>query len=140
MILGLSAGYDTQIGDAGTILSAGQRQRVALARALYGEPFLIILDEPNANLDSEGEAALLQAIREAKGRGAIVIIIAHRQGVLSVCDKLLVLGGGTQQQFGPRDEVLRKIMPALVGPRVAATGTWNREAGAQAGVRQIQTR
>jgi ABC-type protease/lipase transport system fused ATPase/permease subunit len=60
--------------------------------------------------------------------------------VLSVCDKLLVLGGGTQQQFGPRDEVLRKIMPALVGPRVAATGTWNREAGAQAGVRQIQTR
>ena len=140
MILGLSAGYDTQIGDAGTVLSAGQRQRVALARALYGEPFLIILDEPNANLDSEGEGALLQAIREAKGRGAIVIIIAHRQGVLSVCDKLLVLGGGTQQQFGPRDEVLRKIMPALVGPRVAATGTWNREAGAQAGVRQILTR
>jgi ATP-binding cassette subfamily C protein len=109
MILRLANGYDTRIGDAGAVLSAGQRQRVALARALYGDPFIIMLDEPNANLDSEGEAALLQAIRDAKARGAIVIMIAHRTGALSVCDKVLVLRDGVQQAFGPRDEVLRKM-------------------------------
>ena len=117
MILRLSSGYDTRIGDAGTILSAGQRQRVALARALYGDPFLVVLDEPNANLDSDGEAALLQAIRDAKARGAVVIMIAHRTGALSVCDKVLVLRDGVQQAFGPRDEVLRKLMPQS-GPQL----------------------
>jgi ATP-binding cassette subfamily C protein len=111
LILRLSNGYDTRIGDAGAILSAGQRQRVALARALYGDPFLVVLDEPNANLDSEGEAALLQAIREVKMRGAIVLMIAHRTGALAVCDKVLVLRDGMQQAFGPRDEVLRKMAP-----------------------------
>lgn len=128
MILRLSSGYDTRIGDAGTILSAGQRQRVALARALFGDPFLIILDEPNANLDSDGETALFQAIRDAKARGAIVLMIAHRAGALSVCDKVLVLRDGVQQAFGPRDEVLRKVMQPsgpqpMQQPAAAAAGS-----------------
>jgi PrtD family type I secretion system ABC transporter len=118
MILRLADGYDTRIGPAGAILSAGQRQRVALARALYGNPFLIVLDEPNANLDGDGEAALLQAIRDAKARGAIVILIAHRAAMLAVCDKLLVLLDGVQQAFGACHEILRKMTPPAA---VAAT-------------------
>jgi ATP-binding cassette subfamily C protein len=118
MILRLPSGYDTRIGHAGAILSAGQRQRVALARALYGNPFLIVLDEPNANLDADGEAALLQAIRDAKARGAIVILIAHRAGMLSDCDKLLVLRDGTQYALGRSDEILRRVTRQ---PAAAAT-------------------
>ena len=115
MILRLPNGYDSRIGDAGTILSGGQRQRVALARALYGDPFLIVLDEPNANLDQEGEAALQQAIRTAKERGAIVVMIAHRTAILGVCDKVLVLKDGVQHAFGPRDEVLKALRVAPGG-------------------------
>jgi ABC-type protease/lipase transport system fused ATPase/permease subunit len=83
-----------------------------LARALYGDPFLIILDEPNASLDSEGETALLRAVRDAKARGAIVILITHRAGLLSVCDKVLVLRDGVQQAFGACHEILRSATPS----------------------------
>lgn len=112
MILRLPKGYDTPIGDGGVFLSAGQRQRVALARALFRDPFLIVLDEANANLDGEGESALLQALRNAKARGAIVVMIAHRASMLAVCDKVLVIKDGVQQAFGPRDEVMSRLNPA----------------------------
>lgn len=108
MILRLPGGYDCPIGDAATVLSAGQRQRIALARALYGDPFLVVLDEPNANLDGEGEIALQKALGELKKRGAIVIIISHRPSALEQCDKILILSNGAQQAFGPRDTILRK--------------------------------
>jgi ATP-binding cassette subfamily C protein len=121
MILRLPAGYDTKIGDASAALSAGQRQRIALARALYGDPFLVVLDEPNSNLDSEGDIALQNAIRDLKSRGAIVVLIAHRAAVLEHCDKVLVLANGAQQAFGPRDTILRKGPPPQARP--AATGS-----------------
>ena len=121
MILRLPQGYDTRIGEAGASLSAGQRQRIALARALYGDPFLVVLDEPHANLDSDGEAALTQAIHGAKARGAIVVIVAHRPSALAVCDKVLVLANGVQQAFGPRDEILQKVMPRPASSAPAAS-------------------
>jgi ATP-binding cassette subfamily C protein len=120
MILRLTSGYDTPIGEGGEALSGGQRQRIALARALYGDPFLVVLDEPNSNLDSEGEAALLQAIAGAKARGAIVVLIAHRPFVLSVCDHILVLANGMQVEFGARNEMMRKIRARPVPPAAAA--------------------
>jgi PrtD family type I secretion system ABC transporter len=122
MILRFPSGYDTRIGEGGAMLSAGQRQRVALARALYGDPFLVVLDEPNSNLDNEGDAALHQAILDLKSRGAIVVLIAHRPSVLAICDHVLLLAGGMQQDFGPRDEILRKVIPQRAAPAAAAVG------------------
>jgi PrtD family type I secretion system ABC transporter len=121
MVLRLPSGYDTKVGEGGEALSGGQRQRIALARALYGDPFLVVLDEPNANLDSDGELALHQAMMALKARGAIVVLIAHRPATLSVCDRLLVLANGVQQGIGPRDEILRK----LLGRRVPSPAAGN---------------
>jgi PrtD family type I secretion system ABC transporter len=122
MILRLASGYDTRMGEGGAALSGGQRQRIALARALYGDPFLVVLDEPNSNLDNEGEAALRQAIAGAKARGAVVVLIAHRPSALAVCDHILVLANGAQQEFGPRDKVLRKIITPHLAPTAVAAG------------------
>ncbi len=114
MILSLPEGYDTDIGDRGARLSAGQRQRLGLARALFGDPALVVLDEPNANLDSEGEAALGEAMQKVKARGATIIIIAHRPSAIAFVDKLLFVVNGEVRAFGPRDEVLRQIAPKQV--------------------------
>jgi PrtD family type I secretion system ABC transporter len=110
MIVGLPNGYETELGDAGMLLSAGQRQRIALARALYGEPFLVVLDEPNSNLDSDGEAALTQAIVDIRARGGIAVVIAHRPSALAGVDLVLVMQQGRALAFGPKDEVLAKVL------------------------------
>jgi PrtD family type I secretion system ABC transporter len=109
MILRLSEGYDTQIGDAGTVLSGGQRQRIALARALYGNPRLVVLDEPNASLDAEGEMALMAALAELKARGVTLIMVGHRQKLMSQLDKLAVLKDGALEAFGPTATVLPRV-------------------------------
>ena len=106
LILRLPDGYKTRIGTQGSVLSAGQRQRIALARALYGKPFLVVLDEPNSNLDSEGEAALTQAILGVRKRGGIIVVVAHRISAIAGVDLLLAMADGQQKLFGPRDEVL----------------------------------
>lgn len=121
LILRLPKGYDTILGPFGQGLSAGQAQRVALARALYGEPVLLVLDEPNSNLDQEGEAALMQAILGAAARGAAVVVIAHRAGVLARVDRLLVMRDGMVQQEGPREEVLEKMRATAGRPTPPAS-------------------
>lgn len=120
LILRLPQGYDTPLGPAGRGLSAGQAQRVALARALYGDPALVVLDEPNSHLDMEGEAALTRAIRDVTARGGTVVIIAHRTGVLASVDLLLVLRDGSVDGFGPRDEIAARLQPRQPGPRVVS--------------------
>ena len=109
LILRLPGGYDYPLGANGGSLSAGQQQRVALARALYGDPFLMVLDEPNSNLDREGEAALARALDSARMRGAIVIIVAHRPAILSQVDYIMVMANGQVQQIGARDEMLERL-------------------------------
>lgn len=118
MILRFPKGYDTPIGEAGGLLSGGQRQRIGLARAIYGDPALVVLDEPNANLDDAGEAALLKTVRELKAKGKTVFLISHRPGVVAVADRLLVLRNGVVQADGPRDTVLNALQVA----RAAASG------------------
>lgn len=109
LICSLPDGYDTNIGPRGTSLSAGQRQRVALARALFGDPFLVVLDEPNSSLDADGEAALLEGIRRGREKGMAFVIMAHRQSILAAVDRILVLGAGQMRAFGARDEVLKAL-------------------------------
>lgn len=111
MIGRMPLGYDTPVGDGRLTLSGGQRQRIGLARCLYNRPRLIVLDEPNSNLDAMGERALMRAIEQARDDGAIVIVIAHRPTIMQVADKLLVLEDGRITQFGPRTDVVASIMP-----------------------------
>ena len=114
MILNFADGYDTQIGERGQHISAGQRQRLGLARALFGDPAVVVLDEPNSNLDGEGDAALAKAVQNLKARQATTIIVAHRPSAIAMVDKLLLLVDGEIKTFGPRDEVLRQIAPAQI--------------------------
>lgn len=121
MILRFPAGYQSRVGDGGAALSAGQRQRIALARALFRDPFLVVLDEPNSNLDAEGEEALTRAILGIRERSGVAIVIAHRPNVLSAVDMLLVLAEGRVQAFGPKADVLQRVRRpapvAVVGGR-----------------------
>ena len=112
LILHLPKGYDTEIGPGGSSLSGGQRQRIALARALYGNPSLIVLDEPNSNLDEKGEAALTQAIINLKNEGKSVVLISHRPNIIGIADKLLILHQGTVQAYGPRDQIIQSLQEA----------------------------
>lgn len=109
----LPNGYQTQIGDRGGTLSAGQRQRIALARALYGEPFLVVLDEPNSNLDADGEEALTEAILNVRRRGGIVVVIAHRPSAFAALDHAMVMADGRMQAFGPKEQVLFTSLKAV---------------------------
>ncbi|MDB5416980.1 MAG: rsaD [Phenylobacterium sp.] len=110
LILRMPKGYDTDVGESGVVLSAGQRQRVGLARSMLGDPAFIVLDEPNASLDSEGEDALLKAIETMKGKGATVVVISHKPGIFRSADKLLVLREGRIDLFGPKDQVMARLM------------------------------
>jgi ABC-type protease/lipase transport system fused ATPase/permease subunit len=120
MILRLPEGYDTQIGEAGAVLSGGQRQRIALARALYGSPQLVVLDEPNANLDADGEVALTAALEALKARGVTVIMVGHRPAMMSELDKLAVLRDGAFEAFGPSAAVLPRLRAVTMRPNRAA--------------------
>jgi ATP-binding cassette subfamily C protein len=125
-VLRLPQGYDTRIGAGGHQLSAGQRQRLGLARALYGNPFLVVLDEPNSNLDGEGEQAVLKAVMDIRQRGGIAIVVAHRPSMLAVVDLLLEMRDGAAVQFAPRDDVLKRLQAQRTkqpqpGPPGAAT-------------------
>ena len=110
LIIGLPAGYETEVGEQGSALSAGQAQRVALARALYGNPFLVVLDEPNSNLDAEGDEALTRAILAVRARGGVVVVVAHRPSAIAGVDLVAIMNKGRIQAFGPKDEVLAKVL------------------------------
>lgn len=122
MILHFPKGYDTPIGVGGSVLSGGQRQRIGLARALYGDPSLIVLDEPNANLDDAGEKALVVAVQQLKAEGKTVVLITHRTSIIGVVDKLVLLQAGATQLYGPRDQVLAKLQQAQQPQPVVAQG------------------
>ncbi len=135
MILHLPQGYDTRLGVDGASLSGGQKQRVALARAIYDNPRLVVLDEPNSNLDDVGEAALVETIKDLKQRGATVILITHRMNVLNSVDKLLVLRDGLMTMYGPRDDVLKALRQQQLQAAKARTGA--QEVGASPAPLQI---
>jgi ATP-binding cassette subfamily C exporter for protease/lipase len=112
MILHLPEGYDTKLGDSGAGLSGGQKQRLGLARSMYGDPSLIVLDEPNSNLDELGEQALVNAVIDLRQRGKTIVLITHRPNVLNITTKLLVMSEGSVQMFGPTKEVIAAINEA----------------------------
>ena len=120
MILRFPKGYDTSIGEAGNLLSGGQRQRIGLARAIYDNPMIVVLDEPNANLDDMGEAALYKTVEELKAKGKTVFLITHRPGAVAVADRILLLRDGTVQADGPRDTVLADLQSAQQAAEQAA--------------------
>lgn len=123
MILRLPNGYDTQVGEGGAVLSGGYRQRIGLARAVYGNPSLVVLDEPSSNLDSDGDAALTDCITQLKERGVTVVLISHRPATINVVDKILLIREGVVEMFGTRAEVLGKLTRPVAVPAVAANGT-----------------
>jgi ATP-binding cassette subfamily C protein/ATP-binding cassette subfamily C protein EexD len=110
MILRLPKGYETEIGEGGQHLSGGQRQQIGLARAMFGNPKLIVLDEPNSNLDGDAESALLRALHDLKRRGTTVVLVSHRPVLVQGVEKVLLMRDGAVEMFGPRAEVLKKIM------------------------------
>ena len=119
LVVNLRDGYETQVGEQGATLSAGQRQRIALARALYGNPFLVVLDEPNSNLDAEGEAGLTQAIADVRHRNGIVVVIAHRPSALAATDTILVMRQGRVETIGAKANVLRSLIRPSNDSRLA---------------------
>jgi ATP-binding cassette subfamily C exporter for protease/lipase len=137
MILRFANGYDTQIGEAGSALSGGQRQRIALARALYGNPAVLVLDEPNSNLDDAGEAALVRAVLQAKAEGHTVVLVTHRTNIVGIADRVLVLVDGQVQLIGPRNEVLEQLAKASqlarAGSQAPASPTGHATPGAPGG-------
>jgi ATP-binding cassette subfamily C protein PrsD len=121
LVLRFPNGYDTRLGEGGFVLSVGQRQRIALARALYGNPFLVVLDEPNSNLDANGEEALTAAIHKVRARGGVAVVVAHRPSALAACDLILMMRDGKVMAFGPKDELLGKILPYTAQTAVNTT-------------------
>jgi ATP-binding cassette, subfamily C, bacterial len=121
MILRLPNGYDTEVGEGGAVLSGGYRQRIGLARAIYGNPSLVVLDEPSSNLDADGDAALTDCILQLKKTGTTVVIVSHRPSTIGVVDKILVLRDGVAEMFGPRAEIMSRLTRAV--PVHAVQGT-----------------
>jgi ABC-type protease/lipase transport system fused ATPase/permease subunit len=135
LILQLPQGYDTPVGLRGARLSGGQRQRIGLAPALFGDPAVVVLDEPNSSLDARGEQALIGAINDLKARGRTVVVMAHRPSAIAACDTLLVLDGGEVRAYGPRDQILRETTATrtqVVGGRDAAPAAGVTAGSAQA--------
>ncbi len=118
LILSLPGGYGAKIGDGRLVLSGGQVQRIALARAVYGSPALIVLDEPNSNLDAEGDAALSKAIASLREQGKTIIVMAHRPSAIASVNYVLMLRGGQQVDFGPKEEVLKRVTEASNAPKI----------------------
>jgi ABC-type protease/lipase transport system fused ATPase/permease subunit len=117
LIQSLPQGYNTRLGPDGHVLSGGQKQRVALARAVYGDPRLLVLDEPNSNLDAIGEQRLAAALSAMRDQGASVVIITHRLNMLIYCDDVLVMNAGTVHAFGPRDRIMNRLSPNRLTPQ-----------------------